>query len=170
MPENMDPYDWIISGDTGISSEAIWCVMMGATPSRRAHHNIPRDPSDFGRCHRLLERIPEWRERMGEVPRVFPMWGPLVAAWDELTELYVAYLTAERKHGRGPPYPSSQRHTRLRKAYEEHPTNVAYRRMYDRMKSLEDECYIAGGWERTGAGSWRRCSTTVVRLAGGDDA
>ena len=55
---------------------------------------VPYDADDFGRCHRLLERLPEWRDRLPEVAAVVPAWAPLVVAWNELTRLYT---TNERR-------------------------------------------------------------------------
>jgi hypothetical protein len=80
------PEEWYASGDTGTSSETIWHVMTGFPVQR---HGYPLDPSDFGRCYRLLERFPEWRARMPEVAARFPkMWSLLVINWDRLTALY----------------------------------------------------------------------------------
>lgn len=76
---------WMRNGDTGVSSETIWHVMTGETVRS---HGIPWDPSDFGRCYRLLKVMPSWRGRMPEVADRFPEWRPLVDAWDELTALY----------------------------------------------------------------------------------
>ena len=55
-----------------------------------------RDPDDFGRCHRLLERFPEWRERLPEVADKFPVWRGLVAEWDRLTAIYLRDLPTGR--------------------------------------------------------------------------
>lgn len=84
-----DAIGWLINGDTGISSETIWSVMM----SRRIEKSywradVPQDPDDFGRCYRLLKVMPSWRERLPEVATKYPAWKPLVGAWDELTALY----------------------------------------------------------------------------------
>lgn len=80
---------WLTSGDTGTSSETIWHVMTLQAVTRVG---LPCDPSDFGRCHRLLEVMPEWRARLPEVASVIPAWTPLVDAWDELTALYLEEL------------------------------------------------------------------------------
>lgn len=80
---------WKNGHDTGMSSMFLWAVLMGRTMGR-VHY--PHDPSDFGRCHRLLELIPEWRPRLGEVGAKSPEWGALVGAWDELTALYLEEL------------------------------------------------------------------------------
>src|SRR6516164_3966881 len=52
---------WLEGVDTGISSETIWRTLTGETPSDT---DVPCDPSDFGRCYRLLKIMPEWRPRL----------------------------------------------------------------------------------------------------------
>lgn len=81
---NQRAIEWITGYDTGKSSKNIWSVMMGQVPEE---HNIPYDADDFGRCYRLLERIPEWKPRMKEM-EVIPLWCPFVREWDKLTEMY----------------------------------------------------------------------------------
>lgn len=56
---------WSMSGDTGISSEAI-CSHMTGNPVRMGFMP-PSDASDRGRCIRLLELIPEWIVRLNEM-------------------------------------------------------------------------------------------------------
>lgn len=88
----MTPEEWIIKGRTGISSKTIWAVLMGVVKSPIAccpgQFDIPYDPSDFLRCHNLLQAIPGWRERLPEVAAIFPRWRPFVEAWPELERLY----------------------------------------------------------------------------------
>jgi hypothetical protein len=72
---------WIVGRDTGSSSEAIWAVMMGMKPDWDSH---PHDGDDLGRCLRLLDLIPEWKLRLGEMAVVYPYWAALVEHWDEL--------------------------------------------------------------------------------------
>ena len=86
---------WIIGGDTGISSIAIWAVMTGQV-EMGAHgvsgfliHDVPKDAGDFGRCHRLLEFIPEWKGRLHEVGEVIPRWQPFVREWKAMEDLYL---------------------------------------------------------------------------------
>lgn len=55
---------WAMSGDTGISSEALANHMAGY-PVRRS--SPPSDAGDRGRCIRLLELVPEWIARLGEM-------------------------------------------------------------------------------------------------------
>lgn len=86
MTEN----EWIIGNDTGISSETIWAVMMGVSNSgtRPFGFDVPHDPSDFGRCYRLLKYIPEWKGRLNEVATCFPKWIPMVREWDKMIAIY----------------------------------------------------------------------------------
>lgn len=58
---------WALSGDTGISSEAIAAHMSGYLTSRRFGMQPPSDRDDRGRCIRLLELIPEWIPRLSEM-------------------------------------------------------------------------------------------------------
>ena len=86
------PLEWVISGDTGISSKVIWAVMMGVRVDVMRSTGVPHDPPDFGRCYRLLELMPEWRDRMHKVADQRPKWQPFVDHWDELEEMYEACL------------------------------------------------------------------------------
>jgi hypothetical protein len=74
---------WIVGNDTGMSSKALWAVMMGQK-SDRSH---PHDPADLGRCLRLLEAVPEWKPRLSEMAAVSNYWAALVANWAELERL-----------------------------------------------------------------------------------
>lgn len=78
------PEEWLRSWDTGASSLAIFHFMRDGERRRE----IPRDPSDFGRCYRLLKAFPEWRERMPEMARRIPEWHALAARWNELERLF----------------------------------------------------------------------------------
>lgn len=79
---------WVVSGDTGISSKAIWAHMQGIGPEKRWPWTWPSDPSDFGRCHRLLKFIPEWRDRIEEMGQYGPEWKALVEHWAELEAMF----------------------------------------------------------------------------------
>lgn len=89
------PADWIGSRWTGVSSATIWTVMTGI-PSPYNRYDIPYDPSDFGRCYKLLEMFPFWRSRLEEVSKRFPFWAPFVRDWDELTALYRQAIETKR--------------------------------------------------------------------------
>lgn len=76
---------WIKGSDKGMSSKTLWAVMMGERPDRHAY---PSDGSDLGRCMRLLDLIPEWRQRMSKMAEVSEYWAALVAEWPKLEALH----------------------------------------------------------------------------------
>ena len=122
----MTPIDWLLGGDTGTSSRTICAVMTGSKLSGPFGADVPHDPDDFGRCYRLLVLFPAWRARLQEVADAYPMWGPLVAAWDELTALY-----------------------------EEESRNRTAPKLYARIQVLIDEGRLAAGWTQTSPHCWR---------------
>lgn len=82
---------WLRSNDTGTSSRTIAYMLSGLPvldPWPRTLGDTPSDPSDFGRCYRLLACFPRWRRQLTKVAVTYPRWAPLIAAWDELTALY----------------------------------------------------------------------------------
>ncbi len=83
---------WLASDDTGLSSKAMAHHIMGAYIDHRDRNAHPHDPSDFGRCHRFLEAVPEAREKLPKMAEVSPVWARLIGAWEELTALYLAEL------------------------------------------------------------------------------
>lgn len=92
-PAPKTPAEWLNGDDTGVSSKTIYSVMMGIHVRGR-DADVPHDPADFGRCHRLLKLFPEWRARLGEVAAWHPRWRGLVDAWAELEALYEQELPA----------------------------------------------------------------------------
>lgn len=91
---------WIVGDDTGSSSEAIWCAMIGIPLS---YSMVPYDPSDLGRCVRLLEQVPAWRDRVPELANLNAGWAAYVARWDELTALLRKEVGADWARGRRAP-------------------------------------------------------------------
>jgi hypothetical protein len=80
---------WLRSGDTGASSRAIWRKLT-AMPIRQTE-DYPHDMDDFGRCVRLMDAVPEWRERIPELGGISVRWKAIAENWDK--------LEAAQKHG-----------------------------------------------------------------------
>lgn len=78
--------NWILSDDTGMSSKVIWGVMMKAEKYYSSY--TPSDPSDFGRCYRLLKLIQEWEDRLEELRIAGEKWGIFVDNYKKMCELY----------------------------------------------------------------------------------
>ncbi|QHM71648.1 hypothetical protein [Mixta intestinalis] len=85
---------WLVRGDTGLSSETMAAIWLGAKSGR---FSFPRDPSDFGRCWRLVEKVPAIRKAFPRICAVYPPIAPYLENWDELSRLYVAAT----EHGTG---------------------------------------------------------------------
>jgi len=77
--------EWLASDRTGLSS----LFMAGVLGGFSRPYAYPRDPSDFGRCLGLLDAVPEFRARIGEMKGQGPEWSALIGAWDELESLFL---------------------------------------------------------------------------------
>lgn len=96
--------EWLLSGDTGISSEAIASVMLGVLPEdvvalSKWGETHPRDPSDFGRCLRLV-RMLDCRTDLELMRRVSKPWEAVVTHWDRWAWLYDT--ESKRSDGKAP--------------------------------------------------------------------
>lgn len=76
---------WITSGETGSSSKTMFGLFMHGITERPSH---PYDPDDFKRCYKLLELIPEWKERIMELKVLSTAWENLANNWGKLTEMF----------------------------------------------------------------------------------
>ena len=110
--------DWIASGDTGMSSEAIWAHMAGSKmlPANGFGYAHPHDPADLGRCLRLLAKVPLWALRIPEMAEHAPAWAALVEHWDELAKLLAEELGEGWQPGYGKSAPRT--YARMREILE----------------------------------------------------
>lgn len=82
--EPMTPLEWIINGETGLSSMTIWSAFMGV---KYDDADIPSDPDDFYRCLKVVHSC-GWRNRLAEISAAYPWWAPIVDAWPEMELLF----------------------------------------------------------------------------------
>ena len=77
---------WFVNGATGASSKAMAGCIAGIE-----HDNMSYslDPGDFNRCLLFLAAVPEAREHLNEVATISPVWGRLVARWDEIEKTFL---------------------------------------------------------------------------------
>lgn len=78
---------WLRHGERGVSSDTIFGRLTGLYLVGHWGETHPLDPDDFRRCRLLVEGVPEFRERLGEMAAASPTWAALVGAWDELCAL-----------------------------------------------------------------------------------
>jgi len=125
----MTPMQWVVIGDTGISSKTLWYVMMEEKgvdlpiDFRPFDFDVPHDSADSGRCYRLLQNFPQWYYRLHEVSNKFPLWVGVIREWNTLERLY-----KEEKHNE----------------------------LYELLEKLIDEGRLADGWTKTGPGCWQK--------------
>lgn len=72
--------NWHANGEIGTSSLTIYHKFLGTAHERRS---TPADLSDLRRCAFLLEHVPEWKMRMGEMASVSG-WEKLSSNWNAL--------------------------------------------------------------------------------------
>ena len=79
---------WLASDDTGLSSKYMAEVLCNSHVTAENHH--PIDPSDFGRCLRMLDAVPHLRRNLYLLTDVKhgPVWNKLAQHWPELETLY----------------------------------------------------------------------------------
>lgn len=80
---------WWKGLDVGMSSAAMFATFADQpwqlAADKMGCGAVPRDSADFGRCLRLLNLFPEWRDRLGEVAAKYPgQWQAVIARWTEL--------------------------------------------------------------------------------------
>ncbi|MDC6536570.1 hypothetical protein LN429_15805 [Pseudomonas syringae] len=91
---------WIVDGRVGMSSKAIWAHMTG-TPSECM--SAPSDPDDLNRCLLLLDLIPEWTARMGEMATHGNEWQALSPIWTDLASTFIAEAGLDWCKGKSAP-------------------------------------------------------------------
>jgi hypothetical protein len=88
----MDPRiaEWLASGDTGSSSKAIMLWLSAGVKESEWGASTPSDPSDLGRCLRLLDRMPEWKARMPEMAGAGGLWPTFAERWSEIEASFLS--------------------------------------------------------------------------------
>lgn len=79
---------WFADDDTGTSSQTIAVIAMGAKKVGKARMDAPHDPDDFGRCLRLVKRVPELREHFARIGKTVKAFAGILDNWDELVAIY----------------------------------------------------------------------------------
>jgi hypothetical protein len=82
-PAQSKVMDWFCTGETGLSSKTI-AYWLAFDKKFERGTNYPRDPADFDRCLRLLDRVPEMRPQLHRLKELSPTWAALVDRWDEI--------------------------------------------------------------------------------------
>lgn len=92
--------EWLANGSRGLSSNTLFTMTTGVNAEDDDGHRYPRDPSDFGRCRRLIEQCPELRSCLPRVGAAGPEWAAIAERWDELCSV-MDEETPEWRDGKG---------------------------------------------------------------------
>ncbi len=84
---------WLTDEYTCLSSRFMARTFIGSKDENDDPYH-PRDPADFGRCHRFLEKIPELRIYLPMLKSKSDVWSNLVDHWDECTAMYLEELSS----------------------------------------------------------------------------
>ena len=76
---------WLVSDDTGMSSKFMASVLSNLHIGKLEY---PHDADDFGRCIRLLDAVPEFRERLDIMREHGIEWANLLDCWTEAEYSY----------------------------------------------------------------------------------
>ena len=78
---------WLFSGDTGLSSRFMACVL-SEWDIPLPNCDYPHDPGDLGRCIRLIECVPEFKDCIHKMNAHGSKWQQVVLYWEQWSELY----------------------------------------------------------------------------------
>lgn len=79
--------EWLATGETGISSEAIAFQALGVSSEGRWGRTHPSDPADLRRCVLMLQRCPEAKPALSKLADKSAAWRGLVKEWPALVRL-----------------------------------------------------------------------------------
>ena len=91
----MSLQEWLISGERGLSREAIVKAATNAPDYQDAMHDWPRDPADLRRCILLLEAAPWVWKGVTTMARESPKWAAMEANWKKLDRILRAEIGQE---------------------------------------------------------------------------
>lgn len=81
--------EWFATGKTGVSSEAMAFAAAGIENKSSFGNSTPSDPSDFNRCLKLLNQVPEIKEHFPKIAELSDQWSLLISRWDEVEESFL---------------------------------------------------------------------------------
>ncbi len=96
MQENIEW--WIENGEHGTSALTILKYAAGVDLTKGSE-NHPYDTSDFYRCHKLIQAVPQLFNRLGKLQPLSPVWDKLVSNWGTLSGLLIKQINSNKDEG-----------------------------------------------------------------------
>lgn len=91
--------NWLSNGETGLSSKAMAFTAIGVE-CRKAY---PSDPSDFNRCLKLVNEIPEIEKHFKKIADLSPAWASIIENWNLIKDLFLEEVGYDWSNGRSAP-------------------------------------------------------------------
>lgn len=106
--------EWLGSGDTGMSSEALAFEFLG-NRNYTDSYSTPLDPADLGRCLRLIAKVPAVRACVDTLAQRHESWAKMAPAWDVLATTMANEVGIDWSKGKKAPdtYIAMQPYTRF---------------------------------------------------------
>ncbi len=83
--------EWLANGDVGSSSKAMMLYLSsGVVAGGSWGPSTPSDCGDLLRCLRLLDKIPEWKSRVGDMANAGGEWPTYVKHWAEMETTFLS--------------------------------------------------------------------------------
>jgi hypothetical protein len=92
---------WLASGERGTSANTIFTHLSGIDAVGKWGGSHPHDPDDFRRCRLLMNQVPDFHARIGELRKISPVWDRLVSNWADLCYQMDREFPTWREGGRG---------------------------------------------------------------------
>lgn len=88
--EERKAWDWLENGETGISSKTM-CHVLYPNLNHYKYEDLtygyPRDNSDFIRCMKFLDAVPEAKNKLSNLKNIGKEWDNLIDNWDNISTL-----------------------------------------------------------------------------------
>ncbi|MCX3035240.1 hypothetical protein OFK41_13610 [Acinetobacter baumannii] len=89
--------NWLLNFDSGSSSKIILATILSKGEVKRigAFETHPTCASDFARCLKLFECVPELKPYFYLMREVSPTWSKFVDKWEEIEATYISEIEAD---------------------------------------------------------------------------
>ena len=81
--------EWFATGNTGVSSKAMAFAAVGITNKQSFGNSTPSDPSDFNRCLKLVEQVPEIKHHFDKIAKLSDKWAVLISKWEIIEKSFL---------------------------------------------------------------------------------
>jgi len=82
---NLD--EWIINGETGVSSKTMWACLKNIKINKD-FGSIPYDADDFSRCYKFIKECNLTFPELYIISEKLPYWKPFIENWQVLVDMY----------------------------------------------------------------------------------